>query len=258
MLTTHMSRGLLMVAGLALLMAVVLGLNVPVTDTAAAPEGGGSGRAADPSRASEPPGVLALQLIRALNGHDVDTFVALFDPYASIQSDRYASRTDDIRTWSRMQSTELERMEVDWDTFRVDRDRAQWTAIVHRSDWATRGIDSAEMFNDIWTKGDHITRYNASLVDGALVVKLGDLWQPRSAPNLTNVQATARPTNATPLVLVALGVSLAVTSTLVRRARGSNDEPRRTASPWAIRELGDWHRAGRPEVTADAPVQVAD
>jgi hypothetical protein len=232
--------------GLALLTAVVLTLRVQVSAARADPRS-----ALDESGEPEPPSILALELIRALNSHDVETVVSLFDANATIQAERYAWKTGDIRTWSRMQSAALVHMQVNPDSFRAQGFRVQWTAVVDRSDWASRGIDSVAMMNEIWTEGDRIVHYNEALIDGALVPKFGDLWQPRAAPSLPAAQPPVRPSDATPWVVVALGISAAITLLVARRTLESSEKPRRTASTWAMRDLGDWQRTGRTEVTLD-------
>jgi hypothetical protein len=125
---------------------------------------------------------LGSELVSALNNGDAGTLTELFDADGTIQADRYAWRTDEIRRWARMQTAESIRIQVDASGIRALPNQAQWTSSVSRRDWTMRGVQSVTMFNEIWTEGNRIVQYSSFPVDGSLVPQLGALWRPGLAP----------------------------------------------------------------------------
>jgi hypothetical protein len=195
---------------------------------------------------------LANALVSALNRRDEDAVAHLFDPYGTVQADRYASETDGIRAWTRMQIAASVRIQVEEEGFRAQANETQWTTSVRRADWAARGFPSVRMFNEIWTEGDRITQYSAFPIDGSLVTSLGDLWQPRVPPSRVpgwtsgSPEATSVAFSASILsVGMMLVVGLVAVAAMGAHARAGGTHVRRRRPAWAMSTLGDWHRFGR-------------
>ena len=129
---------------------------------------------------------LALQdtFVRDLNRGDEDGVVALFDPQATLEADRYAAGLDEIRLWARMQISNSINIQVDpGEASKTGPYMTMWRASVRRQDWRAIGFESVVMTQVIWTVGPRIVHFGMFPNDGAVVPQLGDAWRPRSLPD---------------------------------------------------------------------------
>jgi hypothetical protein len=139
---------------------------------------------------AEPPDGLALAqaLTAALNGHEVETLVALFtaeDAGPSVSADRYAWQKFEIALWAHEQVRANIRVEA-YD-YRLTQHGVEWDADVYRDDWAALGVRGLQVTNSVWVHQGKVANFSAIPRDPRDAERLGNLWRSGSTP--------ARPTN---------------------------------------------------------------
>jgi hypothetical protein len=148
---------------------------------------GAPAEAADSMQMESQDGIaLAQAFTAALNDHDVDTVVAMFnyeDAGPTLTAEDSASQKFEIRRWAEDQV--LANIIIDGYAYRVTSNGASWYATVHRDDWQALGADPVLVADSLVVQNGQLENFTSRLRNPVDARMLVSVW--RTQPDCADI-----------------------------------------------------------------------